>query len=63
MPACKPVSYNLVHVENYLNSKKRKLFGSEDQDSTVALDFLSAFMLLRFEACLFFFVCMSGRII
>lgn len=63
MLAYKPVTYNFAHVKNYLNSKKRKLFDSEGQESIVALDFLSAFMLLRFEACLFFFICMSGRVI
>ena len=63
MLACKPVTDNYPNVKNCLNSKKRKLFDREGQETIVALHFLSAFMLLRLEACLFFFVCMSGKII
>lgn len=38
----------------------RNLFVSEGQDVIVASDFLSSFVLLRFGAGLFCFICMSG---
>lgn len=61
--ACKLVTYNFAHVRNYLNSKTRKLFNSEDQDMIVALNFLSSGVFLMFGACLFCFICMLGGII